>query len=83
MTTENTFDDAVHAGAAVKDSIARRSWTRQIALMAPDWGVYGVPETFAVDVQGRIAYKQIGPITAAIWNQTLLPLIRARQAGSP
>jgi cytochrome c biogenesis protein CcmG, thiol:disulfide interchange protein DsbE len=29
-----------------------------------DWGVYGVPETFAVDAAGRIRYKHIGPLTA-------------------
>jgi cytochrome c biogenesis protein CcmG/thiol:disulfide interchange protein DsbE len=29
---------------------------------AIEWGVYGVPETFIVGRDGRIAYKQIGPI---------------------
>jgi len=29
-----------------------------------DWGVYGVPETFLVGRDGRIAYKLVGPITA-------------------
>ena len=28
-----------------------------------EWGVYGVPETFIVGSDGRIAYKLIGPIT--------------------
>ena len=28
-----------------------------------EWGVYGVPETFVVGRDGRIAYKLIGPIT--------------------
>ena len=28
-----------------------------------DWGVYGVPETFIVGRDGRIAYKLVGPIT--------------------
>ena len=28
-----------------------------------DYGVYGVPETFVIDKQGVIRYKQIGPIT--------------------
>jgi cytochrome c biogenesis protein CcmG/thiol:disulfide interchange protein DsbE len=27
-----------------------------------DWGVYGVPETFVVDAQGKIRYKHVGPI---------------------
>ena len=40
-----------------------------------DWGVYGVPETFVVDKQGIIRYKQIGPITPEVWQETLLPLI--------
>jgi len=47
--------------------------------VAIDWGVYGVPETFVIDREGRIAYKHIGPITPAVWNQTLLPLIRELQ----
>lgn len=48
-----------------------------------DWGVYGVPETFVIDREGRIAYKHIGPITPAVWQQTLLPLIHRLQATSP
>lgn len=50
---------------------------------AIDWGVYGVPETFVIDRDGRIAYKHIGPISPAVWNQTLLPLIRRLQGLSP
>lgn len=41
-----------------------------------DWGVYGVPETFVIDRQGRIAYKQIGPVNREVMEQTILPLIR-------
>ena len=40
-----------------------------------DWGVYGVPETFVIDRDGRIAYKQIGPITPKVLDETLRPLI--------
>jgi cytochrome c biogenesis protein CcmG/thiol:disulfide interchange protein DsbE len=43
--------------------------------VAIDWGVYGVPETFVVDKSGRIAYKQVGPITPDVLEHTLLPLI--------
>ena len=32
---------------------------------AIEWGVYGVPETFVVGRDARIAYKLIGPITPA------------------
>ena len=40
-----------------------------------DWGVYGVPETFLVGRDGRIAYKLIGPITADNLARTLKPEI--------
>ena len=40
-----------------------------------DWGVYGVPETFLVGRDGRIAYKLIGPITADNLARTLNPEI--------
>ena len=40
-----------------------------------DWGVYGVPETFVIDREGRIRHKQIGPITPQALQDTILPLI--------
>lgn len=40
-----------------------------------DWGVYGVPETFVVGRDGRIAYKLIGPITEANLSRVLKPEI--------
>ena len=51
--------------------------------VAIDWGVYGVPETFVVNRDGTIAYKHIGAITPAVWDKTLLPLIRKLQGASP
>ena len=41
-----------------------------------DLGVYGVPETFVIDKQGVIRYKQIGPMTPEVWEQKLAPLIK-------
>ncbi len=41
-----------------------------------DYGVYGVPETFVIDKQGIIRYKQIGPITQDALDKTILPLVR-------
>jgi len=47
-----------------------------------DLGVYGVPETFVIDAEGRIAFKQIGPVTSETLDQTILPLVRKlRQKG--
>jgi cytochrome c biogenesis protein CcmG, thiol:disulfide interchange protein DsbE len=40
-----------------------------------EWGVYGVPETFIVDRQGRIRYKHVGPLTRVDLDRTILPLI--------
>lgn len=40
-----------------------------------DLGVYGVPETFVVDRDGRIRHKQVGPITPQTLQETILPLI--------
>ena len=40
-----------------------------------DFGVYGVPETFLIDRQGRIRYKHIGPITPDVFAGKILPLI--------
>ena len=39
-----------------------------------DYGVYGVPETYLIDADGVIRYKQIGPVTTATLEQKILPL---------
>jgi len=44
-----------------------------------DYGVYGVPETYVIDAQGMIRYKQIGPISADALQNKILPLIRELQ----
>jgi cytochrome c biogenesis protein CcmG, thiol:disulfide interchange protein DsbE len=49
-------------------------------LVGIDYGVYGVPETFVIDKQGVIRYKQIGPITPEALEKTILPLIRKLEA---
>jgi cytochrome c biogenesis protein CcmG/thiol:disulfide interchange protein DsbE len=41
-----------------------------------DWGVYGVPETYLIGRDGRIAYKLVGPITADNLVRTLEPKIK-------
>jgi cytochrome c biogenesis protein CcmG/thiol:disulfide interchange protein DsbE len=47
-----------------------------------DWGVYGTPETFLVDREGIIRYKQIGPINRQVWEETLRPLVQELKVGS-
>ena len=42
-----------------------------------DFGVYGAPESFLVDPEGRIVAKHIGPLDAAIWANDMRPLLTA------
>ncbi|AWI79208.1 MAG: DsbE family thiol:disulfide interchange protein [Betaproteobacteria bacterium HGW-Betaproteobacteria-13] len=44
-----------------------------------DFGVYGVPETFLIDQQGRIRFKQIGPVTPENLKNVLMPKIEELQ----
>lgn len=51
--------------------------------VAIEWGVYGVPETFVVDREGRIALKHIGAMTPRLFEEKILPVIRElQQSGS-
>lgn len=45
-----------------------------------DWGVYGVPETFVISKDGRIAYKHIGPLSADVLEKKIIPLIATLKA---
>ena len=40
-----------------------------------DWGVYGVPETYVIDREGRIRYRHVGPVLPETLENTILPLI--------
>jgi len=41
-----------------------------------DYGVYGAPETFLIDRNGVIRFKQIGPITEEVWQKEILPRVK-------
>jgi cytochrome c biogenesis protein CcmG/thiol:disulfide interchange protein DsbE len=41
--------------------------------MAIDWGLYGVPETYVIDGQGKIVLRFAGPLTNAVLEKTLRP----------
>lgn len=45
-----------------------------------NYGVYGVPETYVIDKQGVIRYKQIGPLDDELVAKTILPLVKELQA---
>ena len=40
-----------------------------------DWGVYGAPETFLVDSQGRVRLKHVGVLTPEIFETKIIPAI--------
>lgn len=44
---------------------------------ALDWGVYGVPETFVVDAEGRVVARMAGPVTERVLRDRLLPAMEA------
>jgi cytochrome c biogenesis protein CcmG/thiol:disulfide interchange protein DsbE len=50
---------------------------------AIEWGVYGVPETFVIGRDARIAYKLVGPITAENFDAVLKPQIEKALAANP
>ena len=46
-----------------------------------DYGVYGVPETYVIDRQGIIRYKQIGPLTPDLVQRKIDPLLKELSRG--
>jgi cytochrome c biogenesis protein CcmG, thiol:disulfide interchange protein DsbE len=47
----------------------------QDGRVAIDWGVYGVPETFVVDREGRIRHRHVGPLQPRDIEKTIRPLL--------
>ncbi len=46
-----------------------------------DFGAYGVPETYVIDKDGHVRYRQVGPITPEDYEGKILPLLK--QLGTP
>ena len=40
-----------------------------------DFGVYGVPETYVIGGDGKIAFRHVGPLTETVINNKILPLL--------
>jgi cytochrome c biogenesis protein CcmG, thiol:disulfide interchange protein DsbE len=51
----------------------RNGWT------AIDFGVYGVPETFIIKGDGKIAYRFVGPLSEESYRTAILPEIEKAQ----
>ncbi|MFZ5609237.1 MAG: DsbE family thiol:disulfide interchange protein [Pseudomonadota bacterium] len=48
--------------------------------VAIDFGVYGVPETYIIRGDGRIAYRHVGPLRPGDVKKTILPLLERLRA---
>lgn len=45
------------------------------ARTAIEWGLYGVPETYVIDGEGKVLLRFAGPITQSILESTIRPAI--------
>ena len=75
-------------GVAIQDKEANaREFMRRFKFTFPngpdpgskisiDYGVYGVPETYFIDRQGRIAYKHVGVLTPALLEANLRAILK-------
>ena len=83
-------------GVLYKDAAPNiRSWIEQMggqvypilsdpgARTAIDYGLYGVPETFFIGPDGKVAKKHTGPVTAAALTRTIDSLLAAMPKGGP
>lgn len=57
--------------------------TDEAGRSAIDWGVYGVPETFVIGKDGKVAFKHVGPLTVQSVQATLMPQIEKALAATP
>ncbi|MBC7154633.1 MAG: DsbE family thiol:disulfide interchange protein [Rhodobacteraceae bacterium] len=49
---------------------------------AIDWGVYGVPETYVIDGQGRIVLRIAGPVDSKTLANSLRPALEKAAGGA-
>jgi cytochrome c biogenesis protein CcmG/thiol:disulfide interchange protein DsbE len=49
---------------------------------AIDFGVYAAPESFLVDAEGTIVFKQIGAVTPEVIEQEILPRLEQMNSGA-
>ena len=77
------FKDDAEAALAFLEELGdpfARIGADQSGRVAFDWGVYGLPETFVIDAEGRIAYKHVGPFDRRSLEEDILPVVRRLQA---
>jgi cytochrome c biogenesis protein CcmG/thiol:disulfide interchange protein DsbE len=68
------YNDEPAAGLRWIDEMGGMSYpavTDVESRTAIDYGLYGVPETFIIDPTGRVAHKELGPITEAVLRRVV------------
>lgn len=79
------YKDAPEAALAFLEELGdpfTRIGADRTGRVAIDWGVYGLPETFVIDAEGRIAYKHVGPFDRRALEADILPVVRRLQVES-
>ena len=74
------YNDSLPAGEAWIAEMGGQSYPSMQdpgARTAIDYGLYGVPETFFIDGGGRVAYKELGPVTEVRLTRIVDSLIAA------
>jgi len=59
-----------------------RVGTDHTGRTAINFGVYGVPETYVITPDGKIAYRHVGPLTEQAIKNKILPLMQSH-TGTP
>ena len=68
------YNDSPDAGRAWIAEMGGQSYPSLLdpaSRTAIDYGLYGVPETFFIGRDGRVAYKHVGPVTPALLRRTI------------
>ena len=76
------YKDAPEAARAFLDELGNpytRIGADRNSRVSIDWGVYGLPETFVIDAEGRIAYKHVGAFDRRALEEEILPIVRRLQ----
>jgi cytochrome c biogenesis protein CcmG/thiol:disulfide interchange protein DsbE len=73
----NYKDDPVRAVSYLRASgnPFRASFTDLDGRVGIDLGVYGLPETFVIDRDGRVRMRHVGPLTPQVVRDKLQPLL--------
>ncbi|MDF1856870.1 DsbE family thiol:disulfide interchange protein [Pseudooceanicola sp.] len=73
-------DKALGFLAELGNPYAAMGQDREGRAMAPEWGVYGVPETFVIDAEGKVLTRFAGPVTQRGIAEKLRPFLKAAPA---